>query len=51
MRMKNFNIFNKILIANKLCILRRPSWKTWSTNQAVQLKNRLCEQDIIILQS
>ena len=44
-------VLNRILKANKSCIIRRSSWKTWSTNQTVQLKNRLCEQDIIILQS
>jgi len=53
--------FYKILTANKACIkgtcegilkeAARPSWKTWSSSKKVQLKNRLCEQDIIILQS
>ena len=55
------SILNRILKANKACIkgtcegilkeAARPSWKTWSNSKTVQLKNRLCEQDIIILQS
>jgi len=55
------SILNRILIANKACIKGtcegvlkeavRPSWKTWLISKTVQLKNRLCEQDIIILQS
>tara|TARA_S200000501_G_C20666040_1_gene674063 strand:- start:156 stop:335 length:180 start_codon:yes stop_codon:yes gene_type:complete len=59
--MKLFNIYYKILTANKACIkgtcegiLKKaaiPSLKAWSISKTVQLKNRLCEQDIIILQS
>ena len=59
--MNLFSISNRILIANKACIkgtcegilkkAERPSWITWSVGETVQLRNRLCEQDIIILQS
>ena len=61
--MNLFSISNRILIANKVCIkgtcegiqkkAEKPSWKTWSVSETVQLKNkyRLCEQDITILQS
>ena len=51
--MKLFNTYNRILIANQMCIAERSCWKTWSISKTVQLKNkyRLCEQDITILQS
>ena len=59
--MNLFSISNRILIANKVCIkgtcegilkkTARPSWKTWLVSETVQLKNRLYEQDITILQS
>ena len=55
------SFLNRILIANKVCmkgacegvlqLAERPSWKNWSLSKIVQLKNRLCEQDKIILQS
>ena len=50
-KMNLFSISNRILIANKSCIAERPSWITCLISKTVQLKNRLCEQDIIILQS